>query len=145
LRQVLTQQRNRLLDLALGRLGRLGQVAGVDGLRREEEQRFDGAGQVAHAVVSFLQIWIGPKGSSCSQVASPLRYMSSKAKRVTAWVNRSSSPNCSSKSILERPRSASRRAARRFCSETVGRMWSRLSSGGSVSRSPRAAPRRSGS
>ncbi len=41
--EVLAQQLDRLLDLALGRLGRLRQVGGGDRLRREEEQRLDRA------------------------------------------------------------------------------------------------------
>ena len=46
---------------------------------------------------------------------------------------------------LERRLQALRSARSRRCSETVGRMWLRSTSGGSVSRSPRAAPSWSGS
>src|SRR6185436_17525751 len=124
--EVLAEEAERLLDLPLARLAGLGQVAGADRLRREEEQRLDRACEVAHASASRL-ILIGPKASLCSQLASPVLYMSSRANRVTAWVSLSSPPNSSSKSMLPCRRSASRRARRRFSSETVGRMWSRLS------------------
>ena len=70
--QVLAQQLDRLGDLALGRLGRLRQIGGGDRLGGEEEQCFQGAGEVAHAAAT-LRTWIGPSGSPCSQVISPLR------------------------------------------------------------------------
>ena len=142
--QVLAQQLDRLADLSLGRLGRLGQVGDGDRLGREEEQRLDGAGEVAHAGAT-LRTAIGPSGLLCSQVISPLRYSSSRPKIVTAWVSRSSPPNSSSKSKPGRRRRTSRRARRRRSSETVGRMWLMSTPGGSVSRSPSAAPSWSGS
>ena len=54
----------------------------ADRLGREEEQRLDRAGQVAHRRHrrGLTMISIGPNGFACSQVTSPLRYSSSRAK-----------------------------------------------------------------
>src|SRR6185437_10788858 len=89
--EVFAQQLDRLGDLALGRLGRLREVADRDRVRREEEQRFDRAREVVHAAATPLprSTRIGPKFSDCSQVTSPWAYSSSRAKSVTACVSRS--------------------------------------------------------
>ena len=87
----------------------------------------------------------GRTAPSCSQVDLALAVELEQGEDVTAWVSRSSPPNSSSKSKLVRRPRTSRRARRRRSSETVGRMWLMSTSGGSVSRSPRAAPSASGS
>ena len=50
--EVFAEQLDRLGDLALGRLRRLGEVGDADRVRREEEQRFDRAREVAHAATA---------------------------------------------------------------------------------------------
>ena len=72
--EVLAQQLDRLGDLALGRLGRLGQVgdARPAAARGRAAPRSCGARSLMPSA-SCLRISIGPNGSLCSQVTSPLR------------------------------------------------------------------------
>src|SRR5690606_37971492 len=85
-RVALQQLSQRRLDLlALDRAG-LGQPSLVDGVRRQEQERLDGACQLAHAAsaaatsgcrcFSGTVMTISLNGSSWIQVASPRLYIS---------------------------------------------------------------------
>ena len=64
---VLAQACERLDDLALAHLAGVGQPVDRHGLGREEEQRLDGPCKIVHDDTTV----IGPKGTSCSHLASP--------------------------------------------------------------------------
>src|SRR4051794_41887729 len=83
--QRLRQFGDRLLDGFLARLHGIRELVHRDGLRRQEQQRLDLAGEGAHDARTV----IGPNGTSCSHAASPFLYSSSSANSVTATVTRS--------------------------------------------------------
>ena len=64
---VLAQPRERLDDLALADLARLGHLGGRQRVGGQEEQRLDDARELVHCAITV----IGPKFSSCCQAASP--------------------------------------------------------------------------
>ena len=70
LRVVLAQAREGLHHLALGDLAGLGEALHGDRLRGEEQERLDDPRPtLAHSVAALTVI--GPKGTSCSHLASP--------------------------------------------------------------------------
>src|SRR4029079_4964454 len=136
-------------DRFLVNLDRLGQLGRRHRVGREEQQGLYGpvqavAGHHESPPAPLRVRWglgytsIRPNVSFCVQVASPRRYSSNRAKRVTAWVKRSSLPKASSKSSVLRLRSRSRTTPSLRWRVTVVRMWRVSGAGGIDSRSPSA-------